>query len=150
MLTAFGLRAGDVLSWNDCPFRAKKDEPLKKRWFIVLGYFTIEEQIFVVTTTTRQEHYGVGKPRESHVYFRLPAGSGGLIQDSIVDLSQDFQEIHLSGLERSKSDIIKEGTLKQETVNTLVKHLEKTNRISKIVKKRIYECLKDVGFRINR
>jgi hypothetical protein len=37
--------------WN-YPFNATAQE-VKKRWLILLGYFVIDEKIFVVTTTTR-------------------------------------------------------------------------------------------------
>jgi hypothetical protein len=150
MLISFGLKPGDVFSWDKCPFRAKSDDPPKKRWFILLGYLTIEGKIFVITTTTRFEHYGPGNPRQNHNYCKLPAGAGGLIRDSIVDFSQDFQQIHINGFEQGKTDIVKTGTLKQEAINTVVNCLEKEDRVSKIIKKRVYECLRDAGFKINK
>jgi hypothetical protein len=50
MLTSFGLKPGDVFTWDDCPFREQEGSPLKKRWFILLGFFVIESQVFVITT----------------------------------------------------------------------------------------------------
>jgi hypothetical protein len=150
MLTSFGLKPGDVFTWDNCPFREQEGSPLKKRWFVLLGFFMIESQIFVITTTTRFEHYGPGNPRQNHVYFKLPAGAGGLSRDSIVDFSQDFQDIYLSGFEKGKTDISKEGTLSQDTINSLVNCLEKERRISKIIKRKIYECLRESGFKVNK
>ncbi|GHU51644.1 hypothetical protein FACS1894200_12010 [Spirochaetia bacterium] len=103
----------------------------------------------VITTTTRLEHYGSGNSRQTHVYFKLPAGTAGLIQDSVVDFTQDFQEIHKNGFEQGKSSIHKEGSLKQDNINTLVKYLERAQSIPKITKKTIYECLRKSGFIVN-
>jgi hypothetical protein len=148
MLTAFGLKPGDVFSWNNCPYREHTNSPIKKRWFIILGFFKIEEQIFIVTTTTRYEHYGLGNPKQNHVFCKIPAGAGGFIRDSIVDFSQDFQDIYLRDLEKGKDGIAKEGTLGQDNINALVNCLEKEKRIPKIIKKRICECLKESGFKV--
>lgn len=150
MLSSFELKPGDIFTWDKCPFREKADEPPKKRWFILLGYLVIEERVFVVTTTTRLEHYGSGNPRRDHTYCKLPVGAGGLIRESIVDFSQDFQEIYLNGFEKGKADIAKIGTLKQDHLNIVVSCLDKANRIPKIIKKRVYECLREAGFKVNK
>lgn len=148
MLTFLGLKPGDVFTWDNYPFNAATQD-VKKRWLILLGYFVIEEIVFVVTTTTRFEQYGKGNPRERHVYFNFPAGTGGLAKDSIVDFSQDFQSnIPLSAFKQCESDITKIGTLNQENINKLIIFLKKTPTIAKIIKRRIYECLKDSGFKI--
>jgi hypothetical protein len=149
VLESFNLKPGDIFSWNNCPFRVKDDQPLKKRWFVLLGYFVIDARIFVITTTTRDEHYGPGKPRQGHVYCRLPAGAGGLIRDSIADFTQDFQEIYPPGFEKGRADIVKTGTLEQDQIDSLVNCLNKAKNIPKIIKKRVYECLRDAGFKVN-
>jgi hypothetical protein len=89
MLTFLGLKPGDVFTWDNYPFNATTQN-VKKRWLILLGYFVIDKTVFVVTTTTRFEHYGKGKSREGHVYFNFPAGVGGLAQNSIIDFSYRF------------------------------------------------------------
>jgi hypothetical protein len=149
MLTSFGLKPGDIFLWDNCPFREQTNSPLKKRWFILLGFFKIEKQVFIVTTTTRFEHYGPGNPRQNNVYFKLPAGAGGLVRDSIVDLTQDFQDIYLHDLEKGKDAISKEGTLSQDNINTLTNNIEKARNIPKIIKRKIYECLRESGFKVN-
>jgi hypothetical protein len=102
MLTSFGLKPGDVFSWDNCPFRAKDDEPLKKRWFILLGYFVIEGQVLVVTTTTRFEHYGPGNPRANHIHFTLPLGAGGLSGIPLSIFRRIFKKFIYPGLKRVK------------------------------------------------
>jgi hypothetical protein len=150
MLTFPGLKPGDVFTWNNYPFNAAAQN-VKKRWIILLGYFVVDETVFVVTTTTRFEHYGKGKPREHHVYFDFPADTGGLAQNSIIDFSQDFQsDIPLSAFRECQSDITKTGTLNQDNINRLLNFLEKTPTIVKIVKRRIYECLKASGYKVSK
>jgi hypothetical protein len=100
MLTFLGLKPGDVFTWDNYPFNATAQN-VKKRWLVLLGYFVVDETVFVVTTTTRLEHYGKGNPREHHVYFEFPAGIGGLAKSSIIDFSQDFQnDIPLSAFRK--------------------------------------------------
>jgi hypothetical protein len=150
VLTFLGLKPGDVFTWDNYPFNAAT-QIVKRRWLILLGYFTIEENVFVVTTTTRIEQYGKGNPRERHIYFEFPAGTGGLAQNSIVDLSQDFQgNIPLSAFEQCQSDITKTGALNQDNINRLLNFLEKTPTIAKIIKRRIYECLRSSGFKVSK
>jgi hypothetical protein len=150
MLTFLGLKPGDVFTWDNYPFNVTTQN-VKKRWLILLGYFVIDETVFVVTTTTRFEHYGKGKSREGHVYFNFPAGTGGLAQNSIIDFSQDFQSnIPLSAFRQCQTNIVKTGTLSQENINRLLNFLEKSPTIAKIIKKRIYECLRGVGFRVTK
>jgi hypothetical protein len=150
MLTLFGLKPGDVFTWDNYPFNAATHN-VKKRWLILLGYFIIEEIVFTVTTTTRFEHYGKGKLRERHVYFNFPAGTGGLVQDSIIDFSQDFQSnIPLSAFMHHQTDIMKTGTLNQDNINKLVTFFEKTPTIPKITKRRVYECLREAGFTVKK
>jgi hypothetical protein len=149
MLTFLGLKPGDVFTWDNYPFNATAQK-VKKRWLILLGYFMVDETVFVVTTTTRFEHYGAGKLREHHVYFDFPAGTGGLAKDSIMDFSQDFQsDIPLSAFKKYQSDITKTGTLNHDNINRLLIFLEKAPTIAKIIKRRIYECLKDMGLQSN-
>jgi hypothetical protein len=150
VLTFLGLKPGDVFTWDNYPFNASTQK-VKKRWLILLGYFIIDETVFVVTTTTRFEQYGKGNSRERHVYFDFPAGTGGLAQNSIVDFSQDFQSnIPLSAFKQCKPDIAKTGTLNQDNINKLINFLEKAPTIAKIIKRRIYECLRESGFKITK
>jgi hypothetical protein len=150
VLTFLGLKPGDVFAWDNYPFNAAA-QSVKKRWLILLGYFAVNEFAFVVTATTRFEHYGKGKIREHHVYFDFPAGVGGLAQNSIIDFSQDFQgDIPLSAFKQCQSDIAKTGTLTQDDINKLLNFLERTPTIARIVKKRIYECLRESGYKVTK
>lgn len=150
MLTPFGLKPGDVFTWDNYPFNAARQN-VKKRWIILLGYFVIDKTALVVTTTTRFEHYGKGKLRENHVYFDFPAGTAGLTQDSIIDFSQDFQSgIPLSAFTQQQTDIVKTGTLNQDNINRLVNFLDKTPTIPKLIKRRIHECLHNAGFTVKK
>jgi hypothetical protein len=150
MLTFLGLKPGDVFTWDNYPFNAVMQN-VKKRWIILLVYFRVDETVFVVTTTTRFEHYGKGKQRERHVYFEFPVGTGGLAQKSIIDLSQDFQnDIPLSAFKKYQSDITKTGTLNQDNINRLINFLEKAPTIAKIIKRRIYECLREAGYKVTK
>jgi hypothetical protein len=150
MLTFLGLKPGDVFTWDNYPFNAAMQN-VKKRWLILLGYFAVNETVFVVTTTTRFERYGKGNPRERHVYFDFSAGIGGLAQNSIIDFSQDFQsDIPLSAFRECQSDIVKTGRLGQDDINRLLNFLEKTPTIAKIIKRRIYECLGESGYKVTK
>jgi hypothetical protein len=148
VLTFLGLKPGDVFTWDNYPFNAAA-QSVKKRWLILLGYFAVDEFVFVVAATTRFEHYGKGSLRERHVYFDFPAGTGGLAQNSIIDFSQDFQGgIPLSAFKQRQSDITKTGTLTQDNINKLLNFLEKAPTIAKIIKRRIYECLRESGYKV--
>jgi hypothetical protein len=95
--------------------------------------------------------HGKGKPRERHVYFEFPAGTGGLAQNSIIDFSQDFQsDIPLSAFRKCQPDIAKTGALDQDNINRLLNFLEKAPTIAKIIKRRIYECLRASGYKVTK
>jgi hypothetical protein len=150
MLTFLGLKPGDVFTWDNYPFNAAT-QSVKKRWIILLGYFTVDETVFVVTTTTRFEHYEKGGSRERHVHFTFSAGTGGLAQDSIVDFSQDFQsDIRLSAFKQCQADIAKTGSLKQDDINRLLNFIEKAPTIAKVIKRQIYECLRKSGYKVSK
>ena len=94
--------------------------------------------VFQITTTTKLYYYQQGNKRVNHNFFRLTANTGGLEQDSIIDLTLYFEKRTAKDFTDYQSDINKQGTLKQDQINTLVSCIKKDKKISQIIKKDIY------------
>jgi hypothetical protein len=141
------LKAGDVFTWENYPLFV--NEQKDRRWFLFLGHRALESIVYQVTTTTQYEHYKEGGNRTKSNFFKIDAGVGGLIEDSIVDLTTYFERIPEQLINDCKSDIEKKGTLSQDWINKLVKHIKDDKHIPNIEKKDIYGYLRDVGFKIN-
>jgi hypothetical protein len=141
------LKAGDIFIWNKYPiyFNEFKD----RRWFLFLGYQTLEAIVYQVTTTTQLQRYTTDGNRTGNNFFKIRAGIGGLITDSIVDLTTYFERVPEYLFNQSKSDIEKQGNLNQEHINILIKHLKKDSGIPPIIKKDIYRYLKEAHFIVN-
>jgi hypothetical protein len=82
-------------------------------------------------------------------FFKIPSNAGGLTRDSIVDLTLFFEKISEKFLNDHKADIEKKGSLSQDYVNKLVKHIKDDRHIIGIEKKDIFGCLKAAGFHVN-
>ena len=142
-----GLKAGDVFTWDNYPFFEHEEKV--KRWFLFLGYQSLEAMVFQITTTTKLHYYQQGNKRINHNFFRLPANTGGLEQDSIIDLTLYFEKRTAKDFTDYQLDINKQGTLKQDQINTLVRCIKNDKKISQIIKKDIYSYLRDSGFTVN-
>jgi hypothetical protein len=120
------LKAGDVFIWENYPLfvNERKDQ----RWFLFLGHRALESIVYQVTTTTQYEHYKDGGNRTKSNFFKINAGIGGLIEDSIVDLTTYFERIPEQLINDCKSDIEKKGTLNQDWINKLVRHNKNPRR----------------------
>ena len=141
------LKTGDIFTWDNYPlFDVKQKE---RRWFLFLGYRALEAIVYQVTTTTQYDHYQANGSRTKNNFFKINAGIGGLIQDSIIDLTTYFERIHVKFFEDYKSDIDKKGSLSQDWVNKLVKHIKADRHIPSVEKKDIYGYLRDAGFKVN-
>jgi len=141
-----GLKAGDIFTWDNYPFFEHEEKT--RRWFLFLGYQSIEAIVFQITTTTKLHYYQQGNKRENHNFFKLPANAGGLEQESIIDLTLYFEKRQEKDFADYQSDIHKQGTLKQDQINTLVKCIKNDKKISRIIKKDIFGYLKDAGFKV--
>ena len=142
-----GLKAGDIFTWDNYPFFEHEEKI--RRWFLFLGYQSIEAMVFQITTTTKLQYYQQGNKRESHNFFKLPAKTGGLEQESIIDLTLYFERRQKKDFTDYQSDIHKQGALKQDQINTLVKCIKNDKKISQVVKKDIYGYLRDAGFKVS-
>ena len=142
------LKAGDIFTWENYPFynNEKKD----RRWFLFLGHRALEAIVYQVTTTTQYNHYQSNGNRAKNNFFKINAGEGGLIEDSIVDLTTYFERIPEKLFEDFKIDIEKKGTLNQECINKLVKHIKDDKHIPIIEKKDIYGYLQNAGFKVSK
>jgi hypothetical protein len=141
------LKAGDVFRWENYPlFNIKQKE---RRWFLFLGHRALEAIVYQVTTTTQYEYYQEAGSRTKNNYFKINAGVGGLIEDSIIDLTTYFERIPYKLFEDYKSNINKKGSLNQDWINKLVKHIKIDRQIPNIEKKDIYGYLRDAGFKAN-
>jgi hypothetical protein len=138
------LKAGDIFTWENYPIYI--NEFKSRRWFLYLGYQSIDALVYQITTTTQYQHYIQEGKRKNNNYFELPAKMGGLEEKSILDLSF-FETIPESDFNRCKTDIAKKGTLTQDYINKFVKHLKKDQHIPNIVKKDIYRYLSETGFK---
>jgi hypothetical protein len=141
------LKAGDIFTWENYPLFVTEQK--KRRWFLFLGVRALEAIVYQVTTTTQYEHYKGNGSRVNNNFFKINAGVGGLLEESIVDLTTYFEKIPVKIFEDNKSDIEKKGTLNQDWINKLVKHITADRQIPKMEKKDIYGYLRDAGFKVN-
>ena len=102
------LRAGDIFSWDNYPLfnTVLKD----RRWFLFLGHRKLEAIIYQITTTTQFGHYQSNGSRIKNNFFKINAGIGCLIEDSIIDLTTYFERVPEKIIEDYKSDIDKHRT----------------------------------------
>jgi len=140
------LKAGDIFTWQNYPLFMDKQK--SQRWLLYLGNNTIQAIVYQISTTTQYQHYTEGGNRTKHNFFSIPAGVGGLVKDSIVDLTKDFEQIPEILFNKFKADIEKTGSLNQDYVNRFVKFLKIDRHIPNIIKKDIYRYLQDAGFKI--
>ena len=140
------LKAGDIFTWENYPIYF--DNQKERRWFLFLGYRAIEAIVYQVTTTTQYEHYKENGKRVKHNFFLINAGAGGLIEDSILDFSS-YEQIPEKVFNDCISDIEKKGSLNQDCINKLVKHLKDDRHIPKIEKRDIFGYLQNAGFKVN-
>ena len=102
------LKAGDIFTWDNYPLfnTVQKD----KRWFLFLGHRKLEAIIYQITTTTQYGHYQSNGSRIKNNFFKINAGTDGLIEDSIIDLTTYFERVPEKIIEDYKSDIDKHRT----------------------------------------
>jgi hypothetical protein len=103
------LQAGDIFIWKNYPLYM--DEFKSRRWLLYLGNQALEAMVYQITTTTQFHHYESGGNRLSHNFFKIPAGIGGLVMDSILDLTAFFERIPESLLNECKANIERQGGL---------------------------------------
>jgi hypothetical protein len=139
------LKAGDIYTWQNYPLSMDKAKP--QRWFLYLGYQSIDAVVYHITTTTQYQHYNRDGNRNKNNFFKIPAGMGGLPKESILDLSF-FEIVREALLNKSKADIGKTGTLSQDYVNKFLKHLKIDRHIINKVKKDICGYLRNAGFKV--
>ena len=141
-----GLKAGDIFTWENYPLYT--DELKDRRWLLYLGNRSIEAVVYEITTTTQYHYYEAGGSRIGNNYFRLPARTGGLEKESVLDLTLYFESIPECLMNKRKEDIEKKGSLSQDYVNKFVKHLKKDRHIIPVVKKDICGYLREAGFKV--
>lgn len=126
------LKAGDVFTWENYPLA----ENIKsKRWFVFLGYNRLNAVYYEVTATTQLHYYAANGSRIHNSYFRIPAGVGGLTDDSVLDIDQWFEDLPESVMKQYENDIARQGELPKDYTNKLVKCVNQSKRIPSIVKK---------------
>lgn len=141
------LKAGDIFTWENYPLFDY--EQRDRRWFLFLGFRALEAIVYQVTTTTKHEHYQGDGNRKGNNFFIINKGIGGLTCDSVVDLTRYFEEVQVKLFEDHKDNIDKKGSLNQDWINKLIKHIKLDKNIINIVKKDIYGYLRDAGFKVN-
>jgi hypothetical protein len=141
-----GLKAGDIFTWQNYPLYI--DKPKQQRWLLYLGNNTIQAIVYQITTTTQFQHYTEGGDRTKHVFFKIPAGMGGLVKESVLDLTEYFEQIPEALFNKFKADIEKTGSLNQDYINRFVKFLKLDRHIPNIIKKDICGYLRDAGFKV--
>jgi hypothetical protein len=90
-MTEAALQAGDIFTWKNYPLYM--DEFKSQRWLLYLGNQSLEAIVYQVSTTTQYRHYEAGGNRLNNNFFKIPAGIGGLVMDSILDLTAFFERI---------------------------------------------------------
>jgi hypothetical protein len=141
------LQAGDIFTWKDYPLYM--NEFKSQRWLLYLGNQSLEAIVYQITTTTQFYHYEIGGNRLHHNFFMIPAGVGGLIMDSILDLTAFFERVPELLLNKKKDDIERRGSLNQDYVNIFINHLKKDKHILPMFKKDIYGYLRAAKYTVN-
>lgn len=144
-MTEIDLKAGDIFTWQNYPLFMDDFKP--QRWLLYLGNQSVEAIVYQISTTTQYQHYNEGGDRAKNSYLTIPAGVGGLIKESILDLSF-FESVPESLLNRCKTDIQRMGSLNQDYVNKFVSLLKKDRHIPQKVKKDIYAYLREARFKV--
>ena len=139
------LKAGDIFTWQNYPLFM--DEFKSQRWLLYLGHNSIQALVYQISTTTQYQHYISGGGRTGHNYFKMPAGTGGLTKESILDF-YFFEYVPETLLNQCKADITKTGSLNQDVINKFIKHLKIDTHISKIIKRDISGYLRTAGFKV--
>jgi hypothetical protein len=138
------LKAGDIFTWKNYPMYIKEFK--QQRWLLYLDNQSVEAVAYQITTTTQYGHYEAGGDRRNNNFFKTPAGVGGLVMDSIVDLTLCFETIPETLLNDRKADIEKRGSLTREYADKLVRHIKADRHIIPVMKKDIFSYLRDAGF----
>jgi hypothetical protein len=141
------LQAGDIFIWKNYPLFMHEFK--SQRWLLYLGHQSLDAMVYQITTTTQFRHYEPGGNRLHHNFFKIPAGIGGLVMDSILDLTAFFERIPEALLNKYNEDIERKGAFNQDYVNKLVNHLKKDRHILPMFKKDIYGYLRAAGFTVN-
>jgi hypothetical protein len=140
------LKAGDVFVWKNYPLADHKDK--EQRWFLYLGKNIFDELVYEITTTTQERHYVAGGSRVTNNFFRLPAGMGGLDRESVVDITQYFEKVPLKVFVHDNEKMEVKGKLTQSFADILLSHIKIAKNIAAVVKKDIYRCFVDAGFKV--
>jgi hypothetical protein len=66
---SLNLQAGDILTWENYPLwnNEKKD----RRWFLFLGFQSLDAIVYQVTTTTQYAHYESVERRKVNNFFKV-------------------------------------------------------------------------------
>jgi hypothetical protein len=144
-MTDVSLKAGDIFTWENYPLYMDVSKP--RRWLLYLGKRSIQAIVYQISATTQLQYYRDGGNRLKNNFFMLPAGAGGLDKESVIDLTRYFEGIPESLFNKYKADIEKKGSLIQDYVNILVKHIKIDQNIPKIVKRDICGYLREAGFK---
>jgi hypothetical protein len=139
---------GDIFCWDNFPDIADQTSKIKPRLFIYLGKtssFQTPVILYICTTTTQCQHYESGEDRFTNSFIRLPKGEGGLLYDSILDLTMSFYDMELGRIDSCASDIRTIGHLKSDRLRQIYKEIVSSRRISKMQKRDIRDCFSNAG-----
>jgi hypothetical protein len=134
------MQLGSVFIWKNFPHPHNKDGNIKDRYFIYVGesHFPINPvHIFLITTTTRKIHYGIGGSREKHNIYKFKAGSFGFVKDSILDLDS-YYTLEKGDLDSCKDEIEVICKLPEDILKKIYALLLQSKNIPLKIKKDIF------------
>lgn len=142
---------GNVFIWNNFPDIRDPSSNIKPRWFIYLGKTSIfaSPVIFYCATFTKktghETSYRAGGDRSNHITIELPKGEGGLVEDSILDLTSNFYDKEKERIDECQSDISLQGSLNESRMRQIYKNILLCPTIPKMMKIDIYNSLNLAG-----
>ena len=119
------LKIGDVIKWNNCPFRKDLKSKKKPRWWIYLGKRQDGSSLLImVTATTQTQYYKVGEDRFKNKRISIKKGDFGFNDDCLIDLDIgiSYDEIAEAELSEHQADIEPISNIK-ETRETFMREI---------------------------
>jgi hypothetical protein len=142
------LEIGTVFKWNNFPL-PRYDNKIKARWFIYLGEtgpFSQIAIIYLITTTTRIDHFHPGGDRAGHSYFKFEVPQFPVFEeDCILDFDDPPYTIEKEKFLKKQGDISVKGKLKEDTIRMIYKKLLQASSCSKVIMLDIHDSFNKAG-----
>ncbi len=142
------LEIGTVFRWDNFLLPRYGDET-KARWFIYLGETSPFAQIagiYLVTTTTQQDHFQHGGDRAGHSRFMFSLQQFPVFgEDCILDFDDPPYSIEKARFVDKQNDISVKGKLKEDTMRMIYNKFLQADSCSKMILLDIHNSFNNAG-----